>query len=290
MADTLRVALTQGHVTPDLDTNVAAAVELVAEAGRQRADLVLLPENALMLGTNQQMREAALRMDAPEIERLRAAARRAGTAVVLGGFKHLHEAGVHNTALVIGADGEIAGGYDKIHLFDATVAGRSFEASSVEQRGVRPMLVRLGNAVVGLTICYDVRFPELYRQLALAGSHVFLVPAAFTAKTGHAHWEVLLRSRAIENGAYVIASATISGAQPEEAFPTYGHALAVDPWGRVLADLGEQDHTLEVLDLDLTAVHDVRDGLPVLRGVQPEAYATPPGIIDLEPTAIEVTR
>lgn len=285
--NTIRIGLTQFRVTSELGENLTTAVGLVHEAGQAGADLVLLPENALLLGTNQRMREAALSLDSPEIGRLCEAAGDAGVAVVLGGFKHRHEGGVHNTALVIDADGRVAGGYDKIHLFDATVAGTSFEASSVESRGERPTLLRIGGAAVGLTICYDVRFPELYRSLALAGAQVFLVPAAFTAKTGQAHWEVLLRSRAIENGAYVLASATISDSEGG-AFPTYGHALAIDPWGRVLTDLGDQDRALSVLELDLTTVETVRDSLPVLRGVQPQACAASPGIIDLEPTSIEV--
>jgi predicted amidohydrolase len=172
------------------------------------------------------------------------------------------------------------GGYDKIHLFDARVGGQSFEASSVELAGGQPVILEIQGARIGLTICYDVRFPELYRQLALAGAEVFLVPAAFTRVTGAAHWEVLLRARAIENAAYVVASATIgSPTEGVDAFPTYGHALAVDPWGEVLADLGEQPVSARVLDLDLDTVARTREKIPVLRGVRADAYARPAEVL-----------
>jgi predicted amidohydrolase len=275
----LRVGLTQWRPTRDVAANLAVAIRLIGEAG-PRADLVLLPENGLMLGSNTEMRTAALSLDSPEITELRSAARNASTTVVLGGFKRRDDQGrIFNTALVIGPDGTIAGGYDKIHLFDARVGGQSFEASAVEQAGERPMIVEIGGVRVGLTICYDVRFPELYRRLALAGAEVILVPAAFTQKTGAAHWEVLLRARAIESAAFVVASATVRGDDGTDAFETFGHALVVDPWGEILADLGVGGPTSQVLDLALSEVDRVRTALPVLAGVRPQAYAAEPEII-----------
>lgn len=275
----LRVGLTQWRPTRDVAANLAVAIRLIGEAG-PRADLVLLPENGLMLGSNTEMRTAALALDSPEITELRSAARNASTTVVLGGFKRRDDQGrIFNTALVIGPDGTIAGGYDKIHLFDARVGGQSFEASAVEQAGERPMIVEIGGVRVGLTICYDVRFPELYRRLALAGAEVILVPAAFTQKTGAAHWEVLLRARAIESAAFVVASATVRGDDGTDAFETFGHALVVDPWGEVLADLGVGGPASQVLDLALSEVDRVRTALPVLAGVRPQAYAAEPEII-----------
>jgi predicted amidohydrolase len=261
-------------VTHDVARNLAVAVELIAEAAGAGAELVLLPENALCLGRNQQMRDRALRVESAEIASLRAAAARAGATVVLGGFKRLTADGaVYNTALVIGPDGELAGGYDKIHLFDARIDGRSFRASAVERAGGRPALVELGGARIGLTVCYDVRFPELFRRLAVEGADVLLVPAAFTRATGRAHWGALLRARAIENGAYVVASATVGDHAADAAFPTYGHAMVVDPWGVVLADLGERQRAVRVVELDLAEVERVRAQLPVLQGRRPDAYA-----------------
>jgi predicted amidohydrolase len=275
---TLTVGLTQWHATRDVAANAETACAMIGECAG--ADLVLLPENGLMLGTNTEMRDAALAVDAPEIGALRRAAKAAASTVVLGGFKRRVDGGIRNTALVLGPDGEIAGGYDKIHLFDARIDGRSFEASGVETAGDRPVLLRVAGATVGLTICYDVRFPELYRALALAGAEVLLVPSAFTQRTGEAHWELLLRARAVENSAFVVASATVRGAE-DDAFPTYGHALAAGPWGEVLADLGTAPAASRVLELDLGEAARRRETLPVLRGVRPDAYGIPAEIIDI---------
>jgi Predicted amidohydrolase len=285
----LRVGLTQWHPTRDVAANLAVAVELIRAAGPQ-ADLVVLPENGLMLGTNAEMRAAALTVDSPEIDALRDAAKAASAAVVLGGFKRRTTDGdVFNTALVIGSDGEIAGGYDKIHLFDARIAGQSFEASGVERAGDRPLIITVAGVRLGVTICYDVRFPELYRTLAVAGAEVFLVPAAFTHRTGSAHWEVLLRARAIENAAYVVAPATIRGEDGTDAFETYGHALVVGPWGDVLVDLGEQAPAWQVVELPLAEVARVRETLPVLRSVRTDASCAAPTIIERDLSSGEWT-
>jgi predicted amidohydrolase len=279
MPERLRVALTQLSPTTDVASNVASAAELVREAG-PAADLVLLPENCLAIGSNAQMRDAALPVDSAEIAALQAAAADTGAAVVVGGFKRrTNQPLLGNTALVIDGDGTISGGYDKVHLFDAVVGGKTFRASEVEAPGDHPVLLRIGEATLGLTICFDVRFPALYRRLAEEGAQVLLVPAAFATRTGQAHWEVLLRARAIETGSYVVASATIGGDDP--AFPTYGHAMAVDPWGRVLADLGEAERAWEVVELDLDLVQQVRASLPVLTAGRPEAYAARVETIDV---------
>jgi predicted amidohydrolase len=257
----------------------------VRDAGPDKPDLILLPENGLMIGTNDEMRAAALGIDSPEIDQLRASANKVSATVILGGFKRRAEDGsVHNTALVIGPGGEIVGGYDKIHLFDATIGGQKFQASRVEVAGTEPVIAVIKHVKVAVTICYDVRFPELYRTLARAGAEVFLVPAAFTFKTGEAHWEVLLRARAIENTAYVLGSATIRGRTGDDAFETWGHALAVDPWGRVLADLGTAEFAHKTLELDLAVLDEVRRNLPVLRGTRPQAYSTEPRMLEAEAT------
>ena len=281
---TFRVGLTQWAAGGDVAENVATAVSLIDEAAGELPDLVLLPENALCLGTNAQMRAAALHLESDEITALREAARRARSAVILGGLKRLDDTGaVFNSALVIDRDGAIAGHYDKIHLFNATVGGRTFDAASVERAGDCPVLADIAGARVGLSICYDVRFPELYRGLARAGAEILLVPAAFVRATGEAHWEVLLRARAIENAAFVVASATVQApdATGGDVFPTYGHALAVDPWGRVLADLGEERRAWQVVELDLSEVERIRTALPALRSARPDVYAREPVIVQV---------
>lgn len=278
MTDTksLRVGLTQWHATRDVEANVEHALAAIRDCAAEGAQLVVLPENGLMLGSNTEMREAAFsEVGDSRLERIAEAARDSQVVVVVGGLKNRTEDGTFNSALVYDRWGDLAGRYDKIHLFDARIGGQSFEASSVEQGGKQPVVVDVDGVAVGLTICYDVRFPELYRALALGGAEVILVPAAFTRITGDAHWEVLLRSRAIESGAYVVASATVHGDGDEaDAFETYGHALAVGPWGDVLADLGEDAFATKVLELDLDQVTAVRDKLPVLRGVRPDAYGS----------------
>jgi predicted amidohydrolase len=179
-----------------------------------------------------------------------------------------------NRALIYGPDGRLAGLYDKIHLFDARVDGQTFEASSVEQAGSSPVLLDLDGTLVGLTICYDLRFPELFRQLALAGAEVILVPSAFTKTTGRAHWETLLRARAIENAVFIVASATI-GDTVGDAFPTYGHASVVDPWGAVMLNLEDDEEACSVVELDLKTIDRIREKMPVLSSVRPDAYGAP---------------
>ena len=249
-----------------MTANLGIATGIVADTASRGADAVLLPENGLMLGTAEQMRAAAVQVDGPVIGSLCRAAAKSNCAVVVGGVKCRDGTGaIHNSALVLGADGRVCGGYDKIRLFEARLDGVSFEASRVEEPGHTPIVRTVRGVSVGLTICYDLRFPELYRSLALAGAEVFFVPAAFAAKTGPAYWEPLLRARAIENGASVVASATGSHPHGEDAFPSYGHALAADPWG-----------TLAIVEIDTDAVARARSALPVLRQLRPDAYARKP--------------
>lgn len=278
----LRVGLTQWHATDDLDANLDKADAAIARASSEGAQLVLLPENGLMLASGPRMRESALDAQSPAVARLAAAAKQHGVAVILGGAKFRADGRITNRALVFDASGNMCATYDKIHLFDARVGGQSFEASRVEEPGGEPVVVRLGDWNLGLTICYDVRFPELYRALARHGAEVLLVPAAFTRTTGRAHWETLLRARAIENGCYVVASATVTPEGVEgDAFETFGHAMVVDPWGAVVADLGERDDEVVVVSLAVDAVVQARTALPVLEQCRPDAYATTVRSVDI---------
>ncbi|MFF3574888.1 carbon-nitrogen hydrolase family protein [Nocardia jiangxiensis] len=290
---TLRVGLTQWHATTDIEANLATALRLIGEAAADGARLVVLPENGLMLGTNAQMREAAFNEGTDAVQQLRRVAATHGVTVVLGGMKNRTPDGVFNSALVIDAAGEIAGRYDKMHLFDANIGGQSFEASSVERPGAGPVLLDLDGVRIGLTICYDVRFPELSRALAAAGAEVLLVPAAFVRSTGEAHWHTLLRARAIENLAYVVAPATVHSPTPDytDAFATYGHALVVSPWGEVLADLGTDPAAVQVIELDLDAVTRARAGLPVLAGRRgADEYGAQPRRLHVTTRSPEETR
>ncbi len=274
----LRVGLLQLQPTRDVQANLKDVLWAVQAAAAQGAELIVVPENALCIGTNAEMRAAAVTIDGPEITALREAARSAHATVVLGGFKQKSERPLlQNTALVIRDDGTIQGSYDKIHLFNAVVNGTSFRASDVESAGDQLVIANVKGVKVGLSICFDIRFPEMFRRLAQAGAEVILIPAAFTQTTGEAHWEVLVRARAIENEAYVVASATITSDDAiESGFQTYGHAMVVDPWGVVLADLGEESRAVRVVELDLDKVAQIRAKLPVLDVARHEVYAAAP--------------
>ncbi len=274
----LRVGLMQLQPTRDVQANLQDVLKGVAQAAEQGAELIVVPENALCIGSNAEMRAAAVTLDGPEISAIRDAAQRAGATVVLGGFKQKSERPLlQNTALVIRADGSIQGSYDKLHLFNAVVNGTAFRASDVESAGEQLVIANVNGVKVGLSICFDIRFPEMFRQLARAGAEVILIPAAFTRTTGQAHWEVLVRARAIENEAYVVASATVTSDDAvASGFETYGHALAVGPWGEVLADLGEAPYAVRVIELDLDKVAQIRAKLPVLNVSRPEVYSSEP--------------
>lgn len=281
MSKTLKATLTQMQPTLDVARNLDVLLSLVRDAAKDEPDLILLPENALCLGSNAAMREAAIHHDGAELKALAAAAKAAEAVLVLGGFKCIGPDGViRNTEFVIGPDGVIQGGYDKVHLFNARVNGQVFNASSVEKAGEDLAIAEVNGIKLGLSICYDVRFPEMFRQLAIHGAEVLLIPAAFTHTTGQAHWETLLRARAIESSAYVLASATIRGEHSKaDGFETWGHALAVDPWGTVLADLGEVDYGWKTLTLDMAEVARIRGNFTVLEGVRNDVYVRPPRIL-----------
>lgn len=276
--EVLRVGLVQLQPTRDVSTNLQLVLQAVSDAAQQQAELIVLPENALCIGTNQMMRDAAVSIDGAEIMAIRAAARDAMAHVVVGGFKQRTDKPLlRNTLLVIDPQGQVQGTYNKIHLFDAVVNGTTFRASDVESAGDHLVIANVNGVRVGLSICFDLRFPEMFRQLARAGAQVILVPAAFTRTTGNAHWEVLLRARAIENQTYIVASATIASPDATAAgFETWGHAMVAGPWGDVLADLGEQDYAVKVIDLDLTKVEAIRHKLPVLNTGRPDVYQSVP--------------
>lgn len=275
---TLRVGLVQLQPTRDVATNLPLVLQAIADAGQQGAELIVIPENALCIGTNQMMRDAAVSLDGPEISAIRTAAVQAGAHVVVGGFKQKSERPLlQNTLLVIDPLGNVQGSYDKVHLFNAVVDGTTFRASDVESAGDHLVIADINGVKVGLSICFDIRFPEMFRQMARAGAQVILVPAAFTRTTGKAHWEVLVRARAIENQAYVVASATIASEDATASgFETWGHAMLAGPWGDVLADLGEVGYGVRVVELDLAKVDEVRAKLPVLHTGRPEVYQREP--------------
>lgn len=272
----LTVAVVQTDPGPDKEENVGRAFALVEEAAAQGARFVALPETFHFRGPNEGRRQAAERIPGPLSERLAALAARLGIHLLGGSYNELPAEGAedqrtHNTSLLFGPDGALLGKYRKIHLFDVTVGEKLVARESARnQPGDQAVVAAASFGTVGMTVCYDVRFPELYRALALAGAKVLLVPSNFAERTGRDHWEVLLRARAIENGAYVIAPATHGNGGGE--FNAYGRSLVVDPWGTVVA-CAPDGEGVTLATIDLARVDAVRASLPSLQHLRPAAYA-----------------
>lgn len=266
-SETLRVAAVQLQSQDDLAQNLAACAGLVEEAGLAGARLVLLPENFAYFGAEDTKRALAERLrqaDAPIQRALAEMARASEVFLVAGGFPEASEdvARPFNTALVYGPDGALVDSYRKIHLFDVALQdGTSLSESSGTSAGNALTTFDIGRFRIGLSICYDLRFPELYRELVTRGANVLLVPAAFTLHTGKDHWHPLLRARAIESQSYVIAAAQW-GKHPRGR-TTYGHSLIVDPWGAVIAEASDRVG-LVYADLDLAYLEQVRAAVPCL--------------------------
>ena len=272
---TLRAALVQLSVGDDPDVNLPMTLDLVRQAAGQGATLVLTPEATNLLTPDRQRQRALLHPETtdPTLAALRAEAARLGVWLSIGSLALQSgdpaESRFVNRSLLVAPGGSIAARYDKIHLFDVTVsATESYRESAAFAPGDRAVLAR-GPVPMGLTICYDLRFPSLYRRLARAGAQVLTVPAAFNDTTGAAHWDVLLRARAIETGCFVLAAAQCGthpaphspGARPRRS---HGHSLAVAPWGEVLADAGT-DPGVTIVDLHLDRIADARRRIPAWR-------------------------
>jgi predicted amidohydrolase len=274
MSELLRVAAVQLNASADREANLANADRLVREAAAQGARLVVLPEMWTLRGSGAPLRAGAEPIDGPAMSWARACARELALELVAGSFTELTAEGRrHNTSLHIGPDGEIRATYRKIHMFDVTIEGLEYRESEHEDAGEEIVLSRTdGGVELGMTICYDLRFPELYRILALRGARVLLVSAAFTLATTRDHWETLLRARAIENQAFVIAANQIGENEPGRF--SGGRSMIVDPWGVVLAQASDTVGVI-VADLDLGRLEAIRSSLPSLANRRAGAYAWP---------------
>jgi deaminated glutathione amidase len=246
--------------------NLDALEALAKEAASQGAQYALSPEVSIVFAENREgLRAVAGPWDGnPEIARCAAIARDTKLFLHLGSLAvALPDGRFANRSVLFSPDGSIAATYDKIHLFDATLPGvREYRESATYAGGDRAVVADAAGFKLGLTICYDVRFPALHRALATVGAEVISVPAAFTVPTGEAHWEVLLRARAIETGCYVIAAAQAGRHQNGRA--TYGHSMVVDPWGQIVGALGGDGAGVLVADIDLNAVAEARGRVPAL--------------------------
>jgi predicted amidohydrolase len=266
-------AAIQINSTEDTARNLAIADRLVRGAARRGATVILLPEKWTVLGTAEQMVAGAQRLDGEAVSWARGVAAEFGLDLVAGSFlEELADGtGRANTSVHIGPDGELKAVYRKLHMFDVEVDGVRYAESEHEQAGSEIVTSELADGTcLGMSICYDIRFPELYRELSARGAQVVSVPSAFTLATTRDHWEILVRARAIENQSFVLAANQI-GAHPP-GHRSGGRSLIVDPWGLVLAGAPDTE-TAIVAELDFSALRDVRRRLPVLTHRRPEAYA-----------------
>jgi predicted amidohydrolase len=278
MADRLRVACVQMRSTDSKADNLETAERLVARAAATGADVVLLPEKWNAIGPPDVFRANAELLDGGEtVGALSDWAVRHGITIVGGSITERrdgHEK-LSNTCVVVGTEGELVAVYRKIHLFDVEVGGQTYRESETEEPGDEVVGIEVEGWSVGLTICYDVRFPELYRILALEGAELFTVPAAFTLVTGKDHWELLLRARAVENGCFVAAANAWGAHSGNRA--TYGRSMIVDPWGVVLATAPDEDTVISA-EIDRERLRRIRDAVPSLANRQPAAYRWPAAV------------
>jgi len=271
----MRVAAVQLTSTADFTANLESADRLTRAAASDGAQLVVLPEKWSALGRGEDLVAGAQPLDGPAIAWARATARELGIDLVAGSISErvADDERLRNTSVHVGPDGELRASYRKVHMFDVVVDGTVYHESEHEEPGEELVVSATADGVeLGLSICYDVRFPELYRILAIRGARVFTVPAAFTVPTTRDHWEILLRARAIEDQAFVVAANQIGEHAP--GLRSGGRSMIVDPWGIVLAHAPDRECHI-VADLDLEAQARIRRDLPALANRRPGAYRWP---------------
>jgi predicted amidohydrolase len=271
----MRAAAVQLNSTEDKHRNLEVAERLTRRAAADGAELVVLPERMNVRGSDADYDAGAESLDGPTVRWARNLARELAIDLVAGTIVERREGEdkLSNTSLHVGPDGEVKAVYRKIHMFDVVVGDVEYHESARHAPADEIVLSETAAAVpLGLTVCYDLRFPELYRILALRGARVITVPSNFTRVTGEAHWEVLLRARAIEDQVFVVAPGQIGRQAPDG--DSYGNSLIVDPWGEVLARAPD-DECFVAADLDLARQDAVREKLPSLANRVPGAYRWP---------------
>jgi len=278
-SEAVRAAAIQLTSTGDADRNLATADRLVRAAAADGAALVVLPEKWPALGTGDTVRAGAQGLDAAAVTWARTIARELGVDLVAGSIAERVEGEekLRNASVHVGPDGEIHAVYRKLHLFDVEVDGVAYRESEHEQAGDEVVLTHAADGTgVGLTVCYDLRFPELFRELAVRGAEVISVPSAFTLATTRDHWEVLVRARAIENGCFLVAANQIGEHAP--GLRSGGRSLIVDPWGVVLAAAPDAE-THVTADLDVDHLHAIRERMPTLRQRRPDVLGGAPEVL-----------
>ncbi len=267
----LPVALVQLDASDDVETNLAQALALADDAAAAGARLVALPEYLQFRGPDDGFRASARPIPGRYTDAFAEVARRRDAWILVGSVAEtsMDRRRPYNTSVLVGPSGRIAATYRKIHLFDVAVErGPADTESARVTAGLNAVCADVDGIKVGLSVCYDLRFPELYRSLALAGAEVLTVPANFTERTGRDHWEVLLRARAIENAAWVLAPSQIGGPPGQ---PAFGRSMIIDPWGTVVAQAADGVGIIRA-DVETDRVAAVRRQIPVLANRRPEAY------------------
>ncbi|MFL5894511.1 MAG: carbon-nitrogen hydrolase family protein [Thermoleophilaceae bacterium] len=272
----MRASAVQLNSNEDKQRNLAQAEELTRAAAADGAELIVLPEKFNVLGTHEHYLDGAETLDGPTVGWARDIAAELRIDLVAGSIVERREGRekLSNTCVHVGPEGDIRGVYRKIHMFDVVVGGVEYRESESEEPGGDVVVSELADGEpVGLTVCYDLRFPELFRILAIRGATVITLPAAFTKVTGQAHWEILVRARAIENQVFMVAAGQV-GVHPEGK-ESFGRSMIVDPWGEVLAVVEDDAPGFCTADLDFHRQAEVREQLPSLANRVASAYAWP---------------
>jgi deaminated glutathione amidase len=270
----VRAAAIQLNSNQDNGRNLDRAERLLRAAAADGADLAVLPEKFNVLGSSDDLRAGAEPIPGPTTDWAARLARELELWLVAGSIveRVAGDDKLRNTSMLFGPDGELHASYRKIHLFDVEVGGMVYRESDAEAPGDEVVVADAGGFPLGMAVCYDLRFPELLRIMAVRGARAISLPAAFTVPTGRAHWEILVRARAIENQVFMLAAGQIGKHPPDHE--SYGHSLIVDPWGTVLAEAPDEECHVAA-DLDLEAQDKVREKLPSLANRRPDAYRWP---------------
>lgn len=259
----MKIGLVQMNICQDKAANLAFIDEAVKKLARGQADLVCLPEMFNYLGSDEEMRQQAEALSGPSLTFLRQLAVRYGIFVHGGSILERHGERIYNTTVVFGRQGDQVALYRKLHLFDVEVpGGTTYRESAVVTPGREICTFECEGITVGLAICYDLRFPELFRELAARGAEVVLLPAVFNLMTGKDHWEVLVRARAIENQCYVAAIGNWGWCPPK--YSSWGRSMVVNPWGTIMVQAPDQATTVSC-ELDFSLLREIRAALPALR-------------------------
>ena len=266
----MRIAAVQMRSGISREANLEAATALIREAASAGAQFISTPEMTTLLDQNRKRLTAALAEPQPDEENHFAAlSQELGVAIHIGSMPVRGDGGsekLRNRTVLL-QEGRSLAHYDKIHLFDADVPGESWKESNLYEHGTEAVVAEVQGVKFGLTVCFDLRFPALYHQLAQAGAMVMAVPAAFTVPTGKAHWEILLRARAIETGSYVVAAA--QGGEHQDGRITYGHSMIISPWGEILDQVAHDEPGIAFAEIDPERVADMRRRLPTLELARP---------------------